>query len=230
MTTNDTSSANLHVGAVTGRYVLGSRASMLGINVFACRLRSVSPTNFVAAAPVVGGIGDVVTASFGPFGTLRGQIVRHVVDGFVVGIQSTVVERAALATRIDAFRDRVWTGVADKRAEHRFMPGDPRSVLILDDGHVVPCLLVDYSASGVAVSADVAPTIGDKVTVGHVSGHVVRLFDVGFAISFDMLQIAEDIEELLAAPDEWREAVAVLKANKINTDDAGEVYEAVGYD
>lgn len=220
---------NLHVGAVTGRYVLGNRASLRGVNVFACRLRSVSSTSFVAAAPVVGKIGDVVTASFGPFGTLHGRIARHVVDGFAVDVEADAAHRDELAARIDAFRDRVWTGVADKRAEKRFMPGEPRSIVILADGAVQPCLIVDYSASGAAVSADLEPTIGQKLTIGQVAGNVVRLFDVGFAVHFDSLQAVDDIEERLAAPDEWRDAVAVLKAKRINTDDPGEVFEFTDY-
>lgn len=228
MTLNNTGDDSLHVGAVTGRYVLGNRNSLRGVNVFACRLRSVSPTSFVAAAPVVGKIGDIVTASFGPFGTLHGHIARHVVDGFAVEVDAGEAERAELAARISAFRDRVWTGVADKRAEKRFMPSDPRSVIILADGTVQPCLVVDYSASGAAVSADLDPAIGQKLNIGQVAGSVVRLFDVGFAVHFDSLQSGDDIEELLGAPDEWREAVAVLKATRIDTDE-GELLELTDY-
>lgn len=229
MTIGDANSKELHVGAVTGRYVLGSRTSMLGINVFACRLRSVSPTSFVAAAPVVGRVGDEVTASFSPFGTLHGRISRHVVDGFVVDIDATEMERTALAMRIEAFRDRVWTGVADKRAERRFMPGEPRSVLITEDGMVVPCLVVDYSIAGAAVSADTHPAVGARITIGHVPGHVVRLFDVGFAVRFDAPQSQDEIEELLAAPSEWQDAVAVVKARKIDTDDPDELFALSDY-
>jgi hypothetical protein len=228
MTLNNAVDENLHVGAVTGRYVLGNRSSLRGVNVFACRLRSVSPTSFVAAAPVVGKVGDVITASFGPFGTLHGRIVRHVVDGFAVDVEADTSRRDELSARIDAFRDRIWTGVADKRAEKRFMPGDPRSVVILADGSVQPCLIVDYSASGAAVSAELDPIIGQKLTVGQVAGTVVRLFDVGFAAHFDNLQRGDDIEDLLAAPDEWREAVAVLKAGRIDTDE-GELSELTDY-
>lgn len=229
MTSSHAIDDSLHVGAVTGRYVLGNRTSLRGVNVFACRLRSVSSTSFVAAAPVIGKIGDVVTASFGPFGTLHGRIARHVVDGFAVDVDGDTAQRDELAARIDAFRDRVWTGVADKRAEKRFMPGEPRSVIILADGSVQPCLIVDYSASGAAVSADLEPTMGQKLTIGQVAGSVVRLFDVGFAVHFDSLQRGDDIEELLAAPAEWRDAVAVLKANRIDTDEPGELLELTDY-
>jgi hypothetical protein len=229
MTLNDAASGSLHVGALTGRYVLGNRASMLGINMFACRLRSVSPTFFVAAAPIVGKIGDRVTASFAPFGTLHGHITRHAIDGFGVDVDATPAERAGLAARIEAFRGRVWTGVADKRAERRFMPSDPRSVIVYGEGTVTPCLIVDYSPAGAAVSADFAPFIGQELTIGQIGGHVVRLFDVGFAVHFDSLQSGDDVEELLAAPEEWRDAVAVVKASHIDTDDLDEILEFTDY-
>lgn len=229
MTVSEDNGCSLHVGAVTGRYVLGSRASMLGINVYACRLRTVSPTAFVAAAPVVGRVGDLVTASFEPFGTMRGHIVRHVIDGFVVDIEATDAERGELASRIDAFRDRVWTGLADKRAELRFMPGEPRSVLITEHGAVVPCLVVDFSAAGAAVSAEIDPQLGDKVTIGHVAGHVVRIFEAGFVIQYDALQSNDDIEGLLSAPEEWSNAIAVLRSNKVKVD-LGAAREPIGYD
>lgn len=229
MTLNNAADRCLHVGALTGRYVLGNRASMLGINMYACRLRSVSPTFFVAAAPVVGKVGDSVTAAFSPFGTLHGHITRHAVDGFAVDVEATPAGRAELAARIDAFRERVWIGVADKRAEKRFMPSDPRSVIVYGTGTVVPCLIVDYSATGAVVSADFRPVIGQELTIGQIGGHVVRLFDVGFAVHFDSLQSGDDVEELLAAPEEWRDAVAVVKASHIDTADPDDTFEFTDY-
>jgi hypothetical protein len=229
MTWNNAVDGNLHVGAITGRYVLSNRRSMLGINVLACRLRSISPTSFVAATPVVGKVGDVVTAAFGPFGTLHGHIARHAVDGFAVDVDATPAERAELAARIDAFRERVWTGVADKRAEKRFMPSDPRSVIVYGRGTVVPCLIIDYSAAGAVVSADFKPVIGQELTLGQIGGHVVRLFDVGFAVHFDSLQSGDDVEELLAAPEEWRDAVVVVKPSHIDTADPDDVFEFTDY-
>ena len=221
---------SLHnISTVAGRYVLGQQARRPGINIFACRLRTISPAEFVASAPVIGEIGEQVSASFAPFGTLRGRISRHVTDGFAVTIESDNAQQSTLAERIEAFRHKPWHGVADKRAEKRFMPAEPRSVIILEGGDMLPCLIVDYSASGAAVSADLEPTMGQKLTIGQVAGSVVRLFDVGFAVHFDSLQRGDDIEELLAAPAEWRDAVAVLKANRIDTDEPGELLELTDY-
>lgn len=214
---------------ITGRYALGDRPRVLGVNVFACRLKSITPDGFVVAAPLVGEVGQTVSASFAPFGRLRGRIGRHVADGFAVEIDAGPTERELLGEKIEAYRNRAWTGTADKRAATRFMPGEPRSVLVLADGSVLPCLIVDYSATGAAVSADLTPAVGDRVTVGDVAGTVVRLFDVGFAISFDAVHDPEEIEQLLEAPEEWKDAVAVLKPTRIDTTDLEPELELVGY-
>lgn len=222
---------SLHnISTVAGRYVLGQQARRPGINIFACRLRTISPTEFVASAPVIGEIGEQVSAGFAPFGALRGRISRHVADGFAVTIESDSAQQNALAERIEAFRHKPWHGVADKRAEKRFMPAEPRSVIILEGGDMLPCLIVDYSASGAAISADTHPVIGAPVTIGHVPARVVRLFDVGFAVRFDTLQPADEIEDLLEAPQEWRKAVAVLKPVHIDTTEPGDAGEGYGYD
>lgn len=207
---------SLHVGAVTGRYVLSDKPQRLGVNVFACRLRSISADGLIVAAPVVGAPGDAVTVMLGPFGTLRGKVARHTQDGFVVALTGTGAERADLAERIDTFRNRAWSGAADRRKQMRFMPGEPRSVMIAA-GVVRPCLVVDYSASGAAISAETTPMLGAPITIGHVAGHVVRHFDVGFALHFDEMQNGEEIEDLLEAPEEWRDAVAVLHPTRIDT-------------
>jgi hypothetical protein len=203
------------ISGVTGRYVLG--ADMVpGLNVFACRLKSISADGFVAAAPVAGKVGDLLTADFAPFGTLHGRIARHAADGFVVELTG---DGADLAQKIDQYQHRVWEGPAEKRGEERFMPGEPRSVILFGAGKVLPCLVIDYSASGVAVSADIELAEGTPVTVGQVCGKVVRGFDVGFAVKFDALQDRDEVEQLLEAPQEWREAVQVVTALRIDTDE-----------
>lgn len=223
-------SSACNINGVAGRYVLGQQPRRPGVNVFACRLRSISPTGFVISAPVIGSVGERVSVTFGPFGAMRGHVIRHIADGFAVQLDNSEAERRALAASIEAFRHRPWAGLTDKRAERRFMPAEPRSVIILENGDVLPCLVVDYSASGAAVSADTHPEIRARVTVGHVAASVVRLFDVGFAVHFDTLQPIDEIEDLLEAPLEWRNAVAVLPPSHIDTSEPGDAGEGYGYD
>ena len=196
------------IGPVVGRYALESRrARGRGVQVFACRLQSISATSVVASAPVTGSIEENVTTHFQPFGTLRGKIARHIDGGFCIDIDATSEERERLATRIDWYKKRTFAGLTDKRQHKRFMPRDPRSVLLLADGKLLPCLIIDISASGAAVSADVDPAVGSALAVGRVVARVVRLLEVGFAVQFVEEQASDEIEDMLHAPGDWERAM-----------------------
>lgn len=196
------------ITTVAGRYVIGDQPEVRpGVNLFACRLRMISTDHLRVTAPVIPELGEAVTATLAPFGTASGRVRRQYEDGFEMSIVHDDMERDRLNARISAFSERLWTGPVDRRASERYMPGNPRSVISRPDGWFQPCLIVDYSAHGAAISAAYQPVIGETVTVGHVSGEVVRLFDFGFAIEFFQPQDTETIEKLLEAPDEWRLAI-----------------------
>ena len=218
-----------YISSVAGRYTLGDRPQIPGINILACRLRAISETSLIATAPVLGKVGEPISLRFAPFGTLRGHISRHVADGFVVALDSSDDESLALGDRIGQYQHRLWTGMADKRAQKRFMPAEPRSVLIRETQEMLPCLVVDYSACGAAVSAQVQPELGERVMVGQVEADVVRLFDVGFAVHFAEPQSIEEIESLLESPQEWRLAVAVLPPRVADSDEAIEFADLIGF-
>ena len=199
------------IGPVMGRYALESRMRTGGVQIFACRLQSISTTQIVASAPVLGCLAEGITVNFEPFGTLRGQVVRHVDGGFGMEIDADPEDRDKLASKIDWYKKRTFAGLTDKRKHRRFMPREPRSALILANGHVLPCLIIDMSASGAAVSADVDPPIGEPLALGRVVARVVRRLEVGFAVRFLSELELETMEEMLRAPDEWERAIAVQR-------------------
>lgn len=200
------------IGPVMGRYALESRMRTGGVQIFACRLQSISTTQIVASAPVSGHLEEGVTINFEPFGTLRGQIVRHVEGGFGMEILAGPDDRDKLASKIDWYKKRTFAGVTDKRKHRRVMPREPRSALVLASGQVLPCLIIDISASGAAVSADVDPPIGEPLAIGRVVARVVRRLEVGFAVRFLNELEFETMEEILRAPDEWERAIEAQRA------------------
>ncbi len=215
------------IGPVTGRYTLKSRKRREGFAAFAARLQSISPLLLVVNAAARGEIGEVVTAYFEPFGTLRGPIVRLIDGGFCVELEGDLSWRRQLAARIEWHKKRVFSGVSDKRAHPRFPPREPRSAVVLHDGTVVPCMVLDLSQSGCVVLAEVVPQIGEPLAVGRIVSRVVRHIDGGFAVRFLELQPRESVEAMLRAPEAWDEAIgrrgitpeelAVL-ANWVDTD------------
>lgn len=200
------------IGPVMGRYALDSRMRLAGVQIFACRLQSISASRVVAAAPVPGSVEEKITVNFEPFGTLRGVVARHIEDGFVMDIDADDEERQKLANKIEWYKKRTFAGLTDKRQHRRFMPREPRSAVVLGNGEVLPCLVIDISASGAAVSADVDPQLGEPLAIGRVVGRVVRKLEVGFAIQFVAEQEPEVIEEMLRAPDEWQRAMRLQEA------------------
>lgn len=192
------------ITTVAGRYVIGRMEDAeAGVNLFACRLRMIGSDVARLIAPVIPGPGERVAARFASFGTLAGRVRRQTEDGFEMSLDQDEAERRALGERITGFSERLWTGTRDRRSAKRSMPKNPRSMLARPDNWAQPCLIVDYSASGAAVSAAFRPEVGEVVTVGSITAEVVRLFDFGFAVRFFEPQDPATIESLLEAPDAW---------------------------
>ena len=195
------------IGPVMGRYTLESRVRPSGVQIFAIRLQSISPALLVASAPVPGNVGEVITAHFVPFGNVRGRVARHIDGGFVIDIEGDHARRRKLAARIEWYKKRVFSGVTDKREHKRFMPREPKSAVVLADGTVLPCLVIDLSSSGAAISVDHNPQIGDPLALGTALCRVVRRLDVGFAVQFLTPIDREAVEDAVRAPEDWESAL-----------------------
>lgn len=190
------------IGALAGRYAFSERrASDDGkVPVYACRLCSVSTRMSVVVAPVVGSEGELITAHFDEFGILRGRISRKLPSGFVMDLLLNDAERNKLGGKIIWQKKRVHEQVADKREHKRMLPRDPRTLLTLGDGTQLPCFVIDISQSGVAVSAEIWPSLGTPMAVGKLVGRVVRYLDVGFVLQFIEVQDFGNLETLMAPP------------------------------
>ena len=72
--------------------------------------------------------------------------------------------------------------------------------MIFADGTYRDCFIIDMSASGAAVSADMQPDLGMPLAIGSCVGRVVRHFREGFAVKFVETQDEAQIEKLVARP------------------------------
>lgn len=203
-----------YIGPVMGRYTLASRARLPEPQIFALRLQSLSPTAMVASGPVNGQIGEGVTAHYQPFGHVRGLIARHIEGGFVVDIDGDAKYQGKLAARIRWYKRKTFDGLPEKRSHVRFMPREPKSAMVLHDGTVLPCLVIDLSCSGAAVSADHTPFVGEPLAIGKMVCRVVRALDVGFAVRFVNEIDREHVEEAVRAPEEWEKAMRLRYGNE----------------
>lgn len=113
------------------------------------------------AAPVLGPIGERVIVYTKAFGQLHGAILRHMSAGFVMIIVADEETRERVGTTLSwLVKQKDEPEAADNRRHARIVPKNPTATILLADGSLLSCLVIDYSASGAAVSADFDPLPG----------------------------------------------------------------------
>jgi len=182
---------------VPGRFSLASKRDANGDRrQFACRAVNISSTHMALATPISAPIGERVIAYFMEFGKIHGSIIRMLHGGFVIRIAASNEEQSRLLRKLIWLDQKKNYDVPDMRAHKRIVPQNPLSTITFPDGSIMGCFVIDVSASGAAVSADIVPETGTVVTVGNVAGTVVRHFTEGFAVQFKQLQNPSVIEQL----------------------------------
>jgi hypothetical protein len=183
---------------VAGRFCLANRRDASGNRrKFACRAVNISQSAIALLAPVAGAIGERGITYFEEFGELHGAIIRVLNGGFVMKIVSNDKDRAKFRDRLLWLKEAQNLTVTDRRIHKRIIPQVPRSPLVLPDGRILECFVIDMSVSGAAVSSDEIPTIGTPLAIGKVIGKVVRHFEDGFAVRFNEIQYLDHLEEMI---------------------------------
>jgi hypothetical protein len=186
--------------AVDGSYSLERRwyDSDGKLRSFACRTTRVSPFRMMFEVPVVGRIGERYTSYFREFGELEGTIKHTMRGSFLVDMEMTTERRARLAEQL-AWLERKLAdaSVQDARGDARIIPPASHSVMILADGSVHGCFIIDVSPTGARVSAGIQLPIGTPLAIGACVGRVVRVFESGFAIKFVQRQDIDDMSRLI---------------------------------
>jgi hypothetical protein len=187
---------------VGGRYSLANWYDHHGNRrEFACRTTRVSPFRMLVSVPVVGKVGERVVSYFGDFGKLDGWISDTVAGGFLLDLETGKAQREKLARKLSWLEKKQNDpSIVEARNNGRIIPQNPHSTVIFADGTYRDCFIVDMSASGAAVSADVMPDIGMPLAIGSCVGRVVRHFRDGFAVKFVEAQNEAQLEKLVARP------------------------------
>ena len=168
------------------------------LRTFACRTTRVSPFRMIVEAPVVGKVGDRLTTYFRDFGKFEGLISDTMERGFLLELEMTRQRREKLSETLTWIAKKQQDPeVRDLRGDARFVPPNPHTTLTLADGSIHPCFIIDYSVSGVAVSAAVQPPVGMPLAVGACVGRVVRLLPNGIAVKFVERQTVSDLDRLV---------------------------------
>jgi hypothetical protein len=106
-------------------------------------------------------------------------------------------KREKLAAQLAWIAKRHALGLPEDRRHDRLTPRNPHADLMLNDGTIAACRIIDLSLSGAAVETDVRPQMGTNVRLGNMSGRIVRHFMEGVAIEFDAVQSRDALIEFL---------------------------------
>jgi hypothetical protein len=174
---------------VFGCYMLTDRRE------YPCQVQDMSPGGVALVAPVAGRTGERVIAYVDHLGRLEGTIVRTNPVGFAMMIAATLRKRDKLAAQLTWLANRYILGLPEERSHQRIGPRNPRTTMILPDGIVAPCQIVQMSQSGAAVQSWTKPPVGALIWLGKTQCRVVHISDDGFAVEFTCLQDSDFLEK-----------------------------------
>jgi hypothetical protein len=174
-----------------GRYMLADRRE------YPCQIVDMSPGGMALIAPVAGAIGERVVAYVDHIGRVEGVVTRVFPNGFASTIAATPRKRDKLAAQLTWLANRHILNMPEDRRHGRVVPRNTATRMIMPNGVNISCRIIDMSESGAGIATEQRPPIGALITVGKVTGRVVRHLEDGFAIEFTRLQHPDFLEENL---------------------------------
>ncbi|MGZ5850930.1 MAG: PilZ domain-containing protein [Methyloceanibacter sp.] len=155
---------------------------------YPCQVINMSPGGMALLSPVTCGDGERVVCYLDNFGRIEGVVARSFEGGFALRILASLYKREKIANMLTWMINQEMLGLAEERQHERVVPRNPSSKLILPNGEVHPCRVIDVSLSGASIASTVRPPIDTLVILGRMRGRVVRHHDQGVAIHFADLQ------------------------------------------
>ena len=183
-------------GGLAGTFTYTPRGG--GVRVAACQVMSLSASAMVMRSDVQGQQGVHIWVELDGFGPIRCEIDSVRADGFVCFTLLRDDARKRLEAWVSLLRRRGGRLDGDHRQFMRTSPRDARTTVTFADGATIDARLENVSRTGAAVSSDHPAAPGEAVSVGRVPAHVVRVFDGGFAVAFEIVLEAADADRLVA--------------------------------
>lgn len=142
--------------------------------------------------------GDRVIAYLQHIGRIEGSVTSLTASGFVITINAPERKREKLAAQLAWIAKRQLLGLPEDRRHDRLTPRNAKAHLVLEDGVLISCRLIDLSLSGAAIEVENRPPLGSRVQLGkNMSGKIVRHFMEGVAVEFDRVQSPDALIEFL---------------------------------
>lgn len=160
---------------------------------YPCQVINMSAGGMAILAPVICQEGERIVAYLDNLGRIEGIVTRAFEGGFAVRILASLHKRERIANLLTWLTNQKALGLGEERKHERVVPRINASKLILPNGDVHNCRVIDVSLSGASVACAVKPEIGTVVILGRMRGRVVRHHDQGVALQFVELQDPDNL-------------------------------------
>lgn len=154
---------------------------------YPCEVFNMSAGGMALRAPISCQPGERIIAYLESLGRLEGTVARTFEDGFAVELKASAQKRERIANWLTWYINRDYLG-GQERQHERFEPRIAAQKMILPNGDVHNCRVIDISLSGASIATQVKPPVDSVVILGRLRGRVVRHHDQGIAIQFAELQ------------------------------------------
>ena len=167
---------------VVGRFMREDRQE------YPCQVINMSAGGMALLAPVICDEGERIVSYLDNLGRIEGVVVRPFEGGFAVRILASLYKRERIANLLTWLINQKSLGLGEECKHERIVPRVSTSKLILPNGDVHSCRIIDVSLSGASVACSVKPPIDTVVILGRMRGRIVRHHDQGIALQFVELQ------------------------------------------
>lgn len=150
---------------------------------YPCRLKDISVGGAAFITPTQPTVGEKIIVYLMHLGGLEGAVVRRTNDGFAMTITATQRKRDNLAARIQLLINKTDLAETDERISPRTSTTG-FATLMLGDGTVLECPMLDVSGSGVSIVTPIKPAVGAEVILSNERAVVVRHHEEGVAVEF----------------------------------------------
>lgn len=155
---------------------------------YPCEVINMSAGGMAILASVACNAGERIVAYLDNLGRIEGTVVRNFDGGFAIRIVASLYKRERIANLLTWLINQKRLGLGEERKHERIVPRINASKLILPDGSVHNCRVIDVSLSGASVACAIKPAVGTMVVLGRMRGRVVRHHEQGLALQFVELQ------------------------------------------
>ena len=155
---------------------------------YPCQVVNMSAGGMAMIAPVACEDGERIVAYLDNLGRIEGVVVRSFEGGFAVRILASLYKRERIANLLTWLINQKSLGLGEERKHERIVPRINASKLIMPNGDVHNCRVIDVSLSGASVACTIKPPLGTMVILGRMRGRVVRHHEQGMALQFVELQ------------------------------------------